>query len=65
LTSEEKERIVNALEKKTGHRVELLCTVDEKILGGIIINTEETVMDGSLRRKIHDVKEVIKVESKT
>ena len=65
LTEEEKAKIIAALEKKSGHRVELLCTVDQSVIGGVIISTEDVVIDGSLRRKIHDVKEVIKVEPKT
>ena len=65
LTPDEREKLVRRLEKKTGHKVELVCHVDEGILGGIIVKTEDTVMDGSLKRKIRDVKDVIKVESKT
>lgn len=64
LTDSEKEKIIEKLSKKTGHRVELLCRVDKSILGGVIISTEDAVMDGSLKQKISDVKEVIKGESK-
>lgn len=64
LTSEEKEGLKLNLEKKTGHRVQLLCQVDENILGGIIVRTEDYVLDGSLKEKIHRVKEVIKSEPK-
>ena len=65
LTEEEKARIIEKLEKKFGYRVELVCQIDEKILGGIIIKTDDTIMDGSLKRKMRDVKEVITSESKT
>lgn len=65
LTEEEKARIKAKLEKKFGHRVELKCSVDEKILGGLIIKTEDTVIDGSLNRKMRDIKEVISSEPKT
>ena len=64
LTDAEREKLIAGLEKKTGHRVELVCRVDEEILGGIIIRTEDAVLDGSLKRKIHSIKEVIKSESK-
>jgi len=64
LTEGEKAKLVASLEKKTGHRVELLCYVDKDIIGGIIIRTEDTVLDGSLKHKIHKIKEVIKSESK-
>ena len=65
LTEDEKSRIKSRLEKKLGHGVELICKVNEKILGGIIIETDDTVIDGSLKRKMRDVKEVISDESKT
>ena len=65
LTDGEKAKITEKLEKKFGCRVELLCETDEKILGGIIIKTDDTILDGSLKRKMRDVKEVISSESKT
>ena len=52
------------LEKKLGQRVALECVVDPQILGGAIIETENTVIDGSLKRKIQEVKEVINSEPK-
>lgn len=64
LTDEEKNKIIEKLQQKTKHKVELMCTVDPSILGGIVIHTDDAVIDGSLRRKMHDVKEVINGESK-
>ena len=60
LTSEEKQKITAKLEKKYGCKVELVCEIDESILGGIIIKTEDAVIDGSLKKKLRDVKEVIR-----
>ena len=65
LTDDEKARIISKLEKKFGYRVELICKIDEKILGGIIIETDDVILDGSLICKMRDVKEVIKSDSKT
>lgn len=65
LTGSEKERLTAGLQKKLGRRVELTCRVDPTILGGIIVETEDAVMDGSVRRKIQEVKEVIEGEPKT
>ncbi len=65
LTEDEKAKIIKKLEKKFGYRVELICRIDENILGGIIIKTEDTILDGSLKRKMRDVKEVIVSDSKT
>ena len=65
LSESEKSKIIEKLEKKFGYKVELVCQIDEKIMGGIIIKTEDTIIDGSLKRKMRDVKEVISDESKT
>ena len=65
LNEDEKARIKQKLEKKFGYKVELICQIDEKIIGGIIIKTKDALMDGSLKRKMRDVKEVISDESKT
>ena len=65
LTDEEKTKLTKSLEKKPGHTVELVCRVDKEIIGGIIIRTEDSVLDGSLKQKIRKVKEVIKSEPKT
>lgn len=59
LTEEEKSKLTKALEKKMKCKVELECTVDESIIGGLIVETDDAVIDGSVKRKIRDVKEVI------
>lgn len=64
LTDLEKERLTAGLEKKLGRKVELACAVDPAILGGIIVETGDTVIDGSVKRKIQEVKEVINSEPK-
>lgn len=65
LTETEKQKISSQLEKRLGHKIELNCAVDESIMGGIIIKTEDSIIDGSLKHKIQEVKEVICGESKT
>ena len=64
LTFSEKEGLIKGLEKRLGRRVELSYTVDPSILGGIIVETSDTVIDGSIRRKLQEVKEVISSEPK-
>ena len=59
LTDTERERIKASLEAKYKLSVELRCEIDKSIMGGIIIKTDDTIMDGSLFRKLQDVKEVI------
>ena len=60
LNDDEKQKITAKLEKKYGCKIELVCEIDEGILGGIIIKTEDAVIDGSLKKKLRDVKEVIR-----
>ena len=59
LTDTERERIKASLEAKYKLSVELRCEIDKSIMGGIIIKTDDAIMDGSLSRRLQDVKEVI------
>ncbi len=59
LTDKEQERLVEKLEKMCGHTVTLVCEVDESLMGGIIVEVDGKVMDGSLRSRLHEVKDVI------
>ncbi len=59
LTDAEKEKIKLGLEKKTGKTVMLECKVDKSLIGGVMVDMDGTILDGSLRRKLQDVKEVI------
>lgn len=59
LTDGEKEKLRTKLEKMSGQSVILECSVDESLLGGIIIEMDGKVMDGSVRSRLQEVKEVI------
>lgn len=59
LTEDEKKRIQQKLEKMSGQSVIMECITDSAIMGGVIIETEGRVIDGSLRRHLHEVKDVI------
>lgn len=59
LTAEEKEKLIEKLSKKSGGHVELRCEIDESIIGGVIVEMNETVMDGSIRHRLRDIKDVI------
>ena len=59
LTEEEKRRLTEKLEKISGHRVQTHYETDEAILGGLIVYMDDTVIDGSLRRQLKDVRDVI------
>ena len=60
LKKAEKEQLKIKLEKLTNKTVLLNCYVNRSILGGMIVHVDGKVFDGSLRRRLHDIKEVIK-----
>ena len=59
LTEEQKALLRQKLEKISGRTVILACAVDESLLGGVTVQLDGKVLDGSLRRRLHDVKEVM------
>lgn len=59
LTDEELDKLKQKLEKRYGGTVVLQTTLDPALLGGIVVEAEDKVMDGSLRNRLQQVKEVI------
>lgn len=59
LTEDEIRGLTQNLEKKSGKTVKLDCSVDPSLLGGVIVEMEGSVMDGSLRHRLREVKEVM------
>jgi F-type H+-transporting ATPase subunit delta len=59
LTDDQKARLGEKLAAKFGRRIDLVCTVDEHLLGGITVRLDGVVLDGSLRRRLQAVKDVI------
>ena len=51
------DRISAELSRVTGKNVQLFQRVDPSILGGLIIKVGEQVIDGSLRRKLNELKD--------
>ncbi len=49
--------MVEALERRTGKRVELKLEVDPAIIGGAVIRMEDTVIDGSVRGALERIRE--------
>ena len=60
LTEEQKAALKQKLENKCGGTVVLSCEVDATIMGGLIVEMQGAVMDGSLRQRLLEVKEVMK-----
>ena len=52
-------RIEEALGRATGKRVEVKVIVDESVLGGIVATIGDTVIDGTVRHRLDQLKEQI------
>ena len=50
-------RVAAELSRITGKKVQLIQKLDPAILGGLIIKVGEQIIDGSLRRKLDQIKE--------
>ncbi len=59
LTEEEQAQLIKKLTAMSGRTVTLDCTVDPALLGGIIVRMDGKVLDGSVKRRLRDMKEVI------
>ena len=65
LTDEEKQRLQAALEKQSGGKVNIAYALDRELLGGLIVEIDGKILDGSVRDRLQRVKEVISDEHKT
>ena len=59
LTAEEKAKLTEKLSRKLGRTIHLECAVDPSLLGGLAVNVDGKVIDGSLKHKLQEIKEVM------
>lgn len=59
LSEEEKARLSEKLAKKSKARVEIEYKTDSSLIGGIVIETDGTVFDGSIRHRLKTIKEEV------
>ncbi|MBO2517536.1 MAG: ATP synthase F1 subunit delta, partial [Clostridiales bacterium] len=59
LSDEEKQKLRQGLKQRFGREVELDCTVDASLIGGIRVEADGKVIDGSIRYRLHQIKEVM------
>jgi F-type H+-transporting ATPase subunit delta len=52
-----RDRLANALSRATGKQVEVKVVVDPNVLGGVVARIGDTVIDGSVRRRLDQLKE--------
>lgn len=59
LDDEQKARLAAALGKETGKKISVKVTIDPSVLGGIVAQVGDTVIDGSVRRRLDQLKESV------
>ena len=56
LTDDQRTRLAAAIESATGKQVEVKVVVDPSVLGGIVAQVGDTVIDGSVRGRLDQLK---------
>jgi F-type H+-transporting ATPase subunit delta len=57
LDADQQQRLAAALSARTGQKVSVQVTVDPTILGGIVATIGDTVIDGSVRRRLEQLRD--------
>ncbi len=57
LTDEQKQRLEQALSEKMGRPVTARVTVDPTVVGGLVTQIDDTVIDGSVRSRLNQMRE--------
>ena len=52
LSTKQQDKIAVAMEKRLARKVKLNCSVDSSLIAGVIIRTEDFVIDGSSRGQL-------------
>ena len=60
LADAQRKRLAEALGKATGKKVELKVIVDPSILGGIVAKVGDTVIDGSIKNRLEQLREGVR-----
>lgn len=59
LDDDQRTRLAAALSKETGKKISVKVTVDPTVLGGIVATIGDTVIDGSIRHRLDQLKESV------
>jgi F-type H+-transporting ATPase subunit delta len=59
LSEDQRNRLADALGKATGKSVEVKAIVDTSVLGGVVAQIGDTVIDGSVRARLEQLREAI------
>ncbi len=56
LDDEARRRLAEALSRSTGREVEVKATVDPDVVGGVVVTMGDTVIDGSVARRLAELR---------
>jgi F-type H+-transporting ATPase subunit delta len=59
LDEDQRRRLAEALSAATGRAVEVKVVVDPEVLGGVVAQVGDTVIDGSVRARLDELRERI------
>ena len=59
LTDDQKSRLAAALQRSVGAPVEVRVVLDPSVLGGLVAQIGDTVIDGTVRRRLDQLKQAI------
>ena len=62
LNEAQKKEMTQALERLTGKRVEAKFSLDARLLGGAMVRVGDTIYDGSLRKRLNALREMLSAE---
>ena len=57
LTVEQRDRLVAAINTRTGREVEVKVVIDPSVLGGVVTEIGDDIIDGSVRRRLNQLRE--------
>ena len=59
LSTTQEQQIVSTMEKRLGRKVKLSVTIDTALIGGVVIQAGDTVIDGSVRGQLERLTETL------
>lgn len=59
MTEAEKQTLTEKLSRKLNRTIRLECAVDAGMLGGVVVRVDGKVIDGSLKHRLEEIKEVM------
>ncbi|MEZ5412106.1 MAG: ATP synthase F1 subunit delta [Acidimicrobiales bacterium] len=57
LDADQQQRLASALSKATGKDIELKVVIDPSVLGGVVTQIGDQIIDGSVRTRLHQLRE--------